>query len=220
MPLFLLNLKTYPAVLGAGAVRIAAQLESAGRAAGVPVAVAPALPDVGLVAAAVGIPVLAQSVDPVDAGARTGSVPPEALVAAGASGSLVNHSERPINTAEVGRAVRRLADLGLVSVVCAPSTRDARRLARFRPGYLAIEPPELIGGQHAVSTTRPELIEEAAEAVGAVSPWTQLLCGAGIHRKQDVQRALELGSRGVLVASAVTKAPNPRAVLAELLAGF
>jgi len=32
--------------------------------------------------------------------------------------------------------------------------------------------------------------------------------------------ALELGARGILVASAVTRASSPRAAIEELLAGF
>ncbi len=51
-PLLLVNLKTYPAALGAGAERIARTLEGLGRAAGVAVAIAPAAPDISRLAAA------------------------------------------------------------------------------------------------------------------------------------------------------------------------
>ena len=219
-PLLVLNLKVYPGHLGPGAERTARLLEEAGRAAGVRVAISPATPDLARVAASVSIPVLAQHVDPLDAGAHTGFVPPEALRAAGAWGSLVNHSEHPLSGVDVGNAVRRLENLGLVAVVCARDVPAARRLARSHPGYLAVEPPELIGGDRAVSSARPDVITGSVAAVHRVAPRTRVLCGAGVHDRRDVRRALELGSDGVLVASAVTRAADPKAALEELLAGY
>jgi triosephosphate isomerase (TIM) len=219
-PLLLVNLKTYPGHLGAGAERTARLLEEIGRARGVAVAIAPATPDLGRVAANVSIPVLAQHVDAVDAGPRTGSVPPEAVRASGGWGSLVNHSEHPLKPRETHDAVARLGSLALVAVVCAQDVAASRSLARNLPPYLAVEPPELIGGDRAVSTAQPEVVSGSVEAVRAVSPATRVLCGAGVHDRRDVRRALELGSAGVLVASAVTRAPDPRVAIEELLAGF
>ncbi len=219
-PLFLLNLKVYPAQLGPAAPRIARVLEELGHSAGVPVAVAPSTPDLARVAAEVAIPVLAQHVDPVDAGPRTGFVPVEAVRASGGWGSLVSHSEHPLTARQVGEAVTRLTAAGLIAVVCARDVAASGRLARSRPPYLAIEPPELIGGDRAVSTARPEVVEGAVRAVRAVAPAARVLCGAGVHDRHDVRRALELGSSGVLVSSAVALAPDPRKAIEELLAGF
>jgi triosephosphate isomerase (TIM) len=168
----------------------------------------------------VGIPVIAQHTDALDAGAHTGFVPPEAVGQAGGWGSLVNHSEHPVPVPVVQETVRRLQALGLIAVVCAKDVRAVTRLSPMRPGYLAIEPPELIGGPRSVSTARPEVVSSAVEVVRRLSPGTVVLCGAGVHDRRDVARALELGSEGVLVASAVTRAPDPRAALVELLAGF
>jgi triosephosphate isomerase len=184
------------------------------------VAIAPAAPDLGRLAGALSIPVLAQHVDGLDAGARTGYVLPEAVLAAGGRGSLLNHSEHRLAPAEVAEATDRLRALGLTVVVCAQDVDDARRLAGVRPDYLAVEPPELIGGERSVSMARPEVISGSVAAVRKVAPATRVLCGAGVHTSRDVRRALELGSHGVLVASAVTRAVDPEAALAELLAGF
>ena len=219
-PLFLLNLKAYPGASGPGAEKLARTLEELGKEAGVAVAIAPAAPDLGRVASAVAIPVLAQHVDAIEAGAHTGFVPPEAVEKAGGWGSLVNHSEHPLSPPIVEATVRRLAGLKLVAVVCAKDVRAARRLATANPGYLAIEPPELIGGDRSVSTARPEVVSGAVEAVRKVAPGTLVLCGAGVHDRKDVARAIELGSEGVLVASAVTRAGDPRTAIAELLAGY
>lgn len=219
-PLLLVNLKAYPSALGPGAERVGRFLEELGRAADVPVAVAPATPDLGRLASSLRIPVLAQHVDSVATGAHTGFVPPESVAAAGGKGSLVNHSEHPLSPAETRETVTRLHRLGLVAVVCARDQQAARRLARTHPAYLAVEPPELIGGDRAVSTARPEVVSGTVRAVAAISPTTAVLCGAGVHHRRDVAVALELGARGILVASAVTRASSPRAAIEELLAGF
>lgn len=219
-PLFLLNLKSYPGHLGAGAIRTAELLERLGREIGVATAIAPPVPDLARVAGSVAMPVIAQHVDPGDAGARTGYVPVAAIEAAGARGSLVNHSEHPMEIVDVKEAVARLSSRGLVAVVCAADIPRARRLAETHAPYLAVEPPELIGGDCAVSTARPEVVSGTVEAVHAVSPATRVLCGAGVHDRHDVARALELGAEGVLVASAVTRARDVEKAIRELLAGY
>jgi triosephosphate isomerase (TIM) len=219
-PLLLLNLKSYPGHLGAGAVKMGRLLETLGHETGVAVALAPPVPDLARVAEAVRIPVLAQHVDGGEAGARTGSVPVEAIEASGARGSLVNHSERPMAVPEIEEVVRRLADRRLVAVVCAADVQQSRRLAETRPPYLAVEPPELIGGDRAVSTARPEVVAGTVDAVHSVAPRTLVLCGAGVHDRRDVAKARELGAVGILVSSAVTRAPDAERALRELLAGF
>ena len=195
-------------------------LERLGREIGVATAIAPPVPDLAQVAQAVTIPVLAQHVDPGDAGARTGFVPVESIEAAGARGSLVNHSEHPMAISDIEDAVRRLSARGLIAVVCAADVPRARRLAETHAPYLAVEPPELIGGDRAVSTARPEVVSGTVLAVHSVAPETRVLCGAGVHDRRDVARALELGTDGVLVASAVTRAPDVERAIRELLAGY
>jgi triosephosphate isomerase len=78
---------------------------------------------------------------------------------------------------------------------------------------IAIEPPDLIGTGIAVSKARPELITEAVSIVGRVNPELWTLCGAGVTTAEDVTKAIELGTRGVLVASSIVKAKNPKATI-------
>ena len=201
-------------------MRVAKLLEELGKETGVATAIAPPLPDLARVVDLVTVPVLAQHVDPGEAGARTGYVPVESIEAAGARGSLVNHSEHPMSIPDIEDAVQRLTSHRLVAVVCAADVDRARRLAATHPPYLAVEPPELIGGDRAVSTARPEVVAGTVAAVRSVSSATLVLCGAGVHDRKDVARALELGAEGVLVASAVTRAPDAERAIRELLAGF
>ena len=47
---------------------------------------------------------------------------------------------------------------------------------------------------------------KAADAVKNAKNSTKLLCGAGIVSGEDVAKAIELGSKGILVASGIIKA--------------
>ncbi|MFZ3355165.1 MAG: triose-phosphate isomerase [Thermoplasmata archaeon] len=218
--MFLLNLKSYPGALGPGAEQIGRVLERLGQEFAISVALAPGAPDIAHLTQLLQIPILAQHTDNIDSGAHTGYVVAEALAFARAQGSLLNHSEHPISLAAVGATVERLRHFGLVPVVCARNVAEARTLARFRPPYLAVEPPELIGGKVSVSKAKPEVISRTVAAVRSVSPATKVLCGAGIHDATDVRRSIELGSEGILVASAVTRAPDVEVAIRELLRGF
>ncbi|MDO8627240.1 MAG: triose-phosphate isomerase, partial [Candidatus Diapherotrites archaeon] len=92
---------------------------------------------------------------------------------------------------------------------------EAKKYAKLNPDYIAIEPPELIGSGKAVSKEKPELITKSADAVNSAKNKTKLLCGAGIVSGQDVAKALELGSKGILVASGIIKAKNWTKVIEE-----
>ncbi|MGC8555731.1 MAG: triose-phosphate isomerase [Conexivisphaera sp.] len=215
-PVIIVNFKNYREAQGEGALRLSRASESASRRAGARIMVAPPQTALMHVARSVSIPVLAQHVDDVEPSSTTGFVPPESVAAAGAAGSLINHSEHRIPEETVGHLVRRLRDLGMVSVVCASTPEEAARLARFSPDYIAIEPPELIGTGRAVSRVAPEVVSRGVEAVRSVSPDVSVLCGAGIVSGEDVRAALELGASGILVSSAVVRAPDPESKLVEM----
>ena len=83
-----------------------------------------------------------------------------------------------------------------------------KKYAKLNPDYIAIEPPGLIGSGRAVSKERPELITNAVKAVKNPRRKTKLLCGAGIVSGADVEKAIQLGSKGILVASGIIKAKN------------
>jgi triosephosphate isomerase len=55
------------------------------------------------------------------------------------------------------------------------------------------------------------------EAVTRVNPAVKVLCGAGISKGEDLLAALELGSVGVLLASGIVKAKDPRVALEDLV---
>lgn len=215
-PFILVNLKTYEESLGPKAVALASIARDVSRETGVCIAVAPQTVDLTSVIKVVDIPVFAQHIDPVEYGRFTGHILPEAIAEAGCVGTLINHSERrlPLETIEV--TVKRAKEVSLFQVVCVDSVETGRSVAPFSPDVIAIEPPELIGSGISVSKARPEVVSRSVEDCRNVNPDVNILCGAGITSGEDVAAALRLGSTGVLVASGVVKAADPRAKLLEL----
>ena len=219
MPLVVVNFKTYSQATGEAAVGLARTISELALEKGVSTAVAPQHFDLATVAREVKIPVFAQHVDPISPGSHTGWLLPEAAKAAGAVGSLVNHSERQLPMDEIRRTIERLRELGMWSIVCAKDVKVSKQVADFKPDVVAVEPPELIGTGRAVSKVKPEVVSGAVEAVHEVDPAARVLCGAGISGGEDVRVALELGAEGVLLASHVVCAKDQRAAMRDIIEG-
>jgi triosephosphate isomerase (TIM) len=172
----------------------------------------------------VDIPVFAQHIDAVKYGSYTGWTLPEAVLKAGAKGTLINHSERKLGLEDIKARVLKAKEVGLATIVCSGmKTNDAtiaecKAIAGFTPDYIAAEPPELIGGDVSV-TTRPGLIVSVVEAVNSVDKTVGVLTGAGVKTGEHVREAIKLGTKGVLLASGVTKAKDPHAALLDLARG-
>ncbi len=171
-------------------------------------------------AACVYADVFSQHVDPLEPGARTGFILPSGIKSAGAKGSLVNHSEHRIGTENVGKTVSILKQNGLDSIVCGENAAECAELAKFGPDWIAVEPPELIGSGISVSKAKPEVISSTVEAVNASNPAVKVLCGAGVSTREDVKKSLELGAKGVLLASAYVKSKDPVKFLQEFAGAF
>ena len=129
---------------------------------------------------------------------------------------MINHSEKRIKTSDIASSVKLCADADLLSLVCADTTPASVEIAKMVPDMLAIEPPELIGTGISVSKARPELITDSVKEIRKVNRRVRVLCGAGVTTAEDVSKALELGSEGVLVASGVVKSKEPRKLLQSM----
>ncbi len=210
------NFKTYIEATGKRAIELAKIAEAVSRDTGVAVIVAPQFTDIEPVSKTVDIPVFSQHVDSVKPGAHTGHVLADAVKSAGADGSLLNHSEKRISISEIADIVNLCADSDLQSLVCADTALAGVDIAKQKPDMIAIEPPELIGTGISISKARPELITESLKRIRGVNRSVKVLCGAGVTTAEDVSKALELGSEGVLVASGVVKNKDPRAVLQSM----
>jgi len=216
-PIIAINFKTYAQATGERALKIAKAAEEVYKETGVTIVVAPQLADLYRIAQEVEIPVFAQHIDPIKPGSHTGHVLPEAVKEAGAVGTLLNHSENRMILADLEAAIRRAEEVGLMTMVCSNNPAVSAAVAALTPNYVAVEPPELIGTGVPVSKAKPEVITNTVELVKKVNPGVKVLTGAGISTGEDVKKALELGTVGVLLASGVTKAKDPEKAIRDLV---
>jgi triosephosphate isomerase len=218
--LIVLNFKVYDETTGEKALALAKICDGVAKETGAKIIVCPQFADLFRISSVVKIPVFAQHIDDVKFGGFTGSVLPESVKAAGASGSLLNHSEKRIQLAQIDACVQKLKAMGLKSIVCTNNVATTMAAAALGPDYVAIEPPELIGSGISVSQANPGIVSGSVEMVKKINPKVKVLCGAGISKGEDVRNALKLGTEGVLLASGVIKAKDQKAVLMDLVAGL
>jgi triosephosphate isomerase len=216
LPFLLVGFKAYIRSTGRGALELAKVAERVMRETGVCVVVSPQFTDIAPIAMATEVPILAQHLDPIEPGSHTGHVLPEALRYAGATGTMLNHSERRLGRNDLAAALEGARRAGLVTLVCAENTEETRRIAELNPGIILTETPELIGTGQAMSTADPGVVSEAVEAAKATNPRVVVICGAGITSGDDVRAAVNLGVVGVGAASSIIKAEDPYSVMHEL----
>ncbi|MGE0792777.1 MAG: triose-phosphate isomerase [Candidatus Woesearchaeota archaeon] len=214
-PTLLINFKTYEEASGKNAielVKICKELKSN---------ISCAVSNCDLNACAkLKIPILSQHLDSETAGGHTGKIHVKMLKENGAEGVLINHSEDRISFLEIKKLIEICKQNKLVSVVCSKTVPESKSIAQLNPDCIAIEPPELIGGDISVTSANPDIISNTVKAVKNVSPKIKVLCGAGVKNGKDVKIALKLGADGVLVASGVTKAKNKKKAVEDLLKGL
>ena len=215
--LIVVNFKTYASAQGDAAVALArAMAEVDATTNATMVAVVSAFDLSAVKAAAPNLAVWAQHLDPIGWGSNTGWLHPETAMGHGATGSIINHAEHKVDLGHVETLLAQLPD-DFPVCACAADIDEAKALAALSPTFIAVEPPELIGGDISVTTADPGIVSGTAEAVKAANPNVRVLCGAGVKNGADVAMAIELGTEGVLLASGVTKASDPAAVLRDLV---
>ena len=213
-PLIVVNFKTYSTAM-AGAAEILGQLMADVETNARMVAVTSAF-DLSNVSAISGLEVWSQHLDPVGQGSHTGWLEPQTAIERGARGTIINHAEHKVSLEHVKELMAMLPD-GFPICACAADVGEARALAELGPTFIAVEPPELIGGDISVTTADPAIVSDTVAAVKEVNPNVRVLCGAGVKNGQDVATAISLGAEGVLLASGVTKANDIPGVLQDLV---
>jgi len=216
-PVVILNFKTYLESTGEKALNLAKFSEEVANETGINIIVVPQHADLLRVSNEVKIPVFAQHVDAVEAGGHTGSVLLESVKMAGASGTLLNHSEYRMKLADIQKTVEMSYNYEMVSVMCTNNIETSIASATLQPNFVAIEPPELIGSGIPVSQAEPEIVEDTVDAIHKINTKIGVLCGAGISTADDMQAALDLGSDGVLLASGIILADDPKKALFNLV---
>ena len=218
-PLIVVNFKTYATAMGQKAVDLAQAMERASKDHVRMIAVVSAFDLHAVKQAAPSLEVWSQHLDPVGQGSFTGWLQPKNAIERGAQGTIINHAEHKVDIEHVQQLMQQLPD-EFPMCACAADVDEAHQLAELGPTFIAVEPPELIGGDVSVTTADPAIVSDTVNAVRAINPHVRVLCGAGVKDGKDVKTAVELGAHGVLLASGVTKASDVDAVLADLVAGL
>lgn len=216
-PIVILNYKTYLESSGENALELARALKSASEESGITMVAAPQAADIYRIQDQISLPIFAQHIDPITPGGHTGSNLIETLIEAGISGSLTNHSENRMKLADIDEVIQLCKQNDIESCVCTNNIATSKAIATFSPDAVAVEPPELIGTGIPVSQAQPEVVEDSVKGVKSINKKIKVLCGAGISTGDDMKAAMDLGADGVLLASGIVKAKNPKEALLDLV---
>lgn len=216
-PIVILNYKTYLESSGVNALKLAHDLESAANESGITMVASPQAADIYRISQETSLPIFAQHIDPISPGGHTGSNLIDTLIEAGISGSLINHSENRMKLADIDEIVKSCRENKIESCVCTNNIETSKAVATLNPDAVAVEPPELIGTGIPVSQAQPEVVEDTVKEVKKINKNVKVLCGAGITTGDDMKAAMDLGADGVLLASGIIKAENPKDALLDLV---
>ncbi|MBQ9387684.1 MAG: triose-phosphate isomerase [Lachnospiraceae bacterium] len=158
--------------------------------------------------------VFAPHMDPIYPGRGLADILPESLVAAGAEGVMLNHTEKPLSYEVLSETVKRAKEVGLTTIVCADSAREAASIARLKPDIIVAEPSELIGTGVSVGE---EYVAAAMDAVHNVDSDILVLTAAGIAGGQDVFDVIAAGADATGSSSGVAKAEDRAAMVDEMI---
>ncbi|MBR0270656.1 MAG: triose-phosphate isomerase [Methanobrevibacter sp.] len=216
-PIVILNYKTYLESSGLNALNLARDLESASAESGITMVAVPQAADIYRISDETSLPIYAQHIDPISPGGHTGANLIETLIEAGISGSLINHSEKRMQLADIDEVIQLCKQNEIKSCVCTNNIATSKAVASLNPDAVAVEPPELIGTGIPVSQAQPEVVEDSVKGVKEINKNVKVLCGAGITNGDDMKAAMDLGADGVLLASGIIKAESPKDALLDLV---
>ena len=158
--------------------------------------------------------VTAQHMDGIAPGRGMGHVLPEALAVAGVEAVFLNHAEHPMTISQLGAAMARADELGLLTIVCADTLAEAEAIAAFVPDIMVCEPTSLIGTG---KVSGSDYMRQTNDAVRAGSPNTLVLQAAGISTGENVYQAIMSGADGTGATSGIVAAKDPVAVMTEMV---
>ena len=212
-PFFEIGPKSY--LVGDDVLALALAADAASKKYDVDIIFTTPVVDIRRVAAATErIFVFAPHMDPLTPGRGLADTLPESLVAAGAKGVMLNHCEKPIPLATLNATIRRADEVGLATIVCTDTIREASAVACLQPNIIVAEPSELIGTG---KTSDMSYVAASIEAVKRIDPSIYVLQGAGISKGQDVYDVIYAGAEATGSSSGVVKAADRAAMIDEMI---
>lgn len=212
-PFFEVGPKAY--LYGEGMLKLAKVIDQTAMKYDVDIIVTPQYTDIKLLADNTErIFVFAQHMDYLPIGRGLGSVLPEAVKAAGATGVMLNHAEKPLSMEDIRKTIARADEVGLGTIVCANTVEDVKEIAQMGPNLIVAEPTDLIGtGQ----TSNSNYVLDTIRTVQKINPEIMVLQGAGISNGQDVYNMIKLGAQATGSTSGIIKAADPYAMVEEMI---
>lgn len=209
------NFKTYPQATGKKALELAKICREVAEEEKVNIIPVVQVVDLAKIKEGVGGEVWIQHVDWQPQGKFTGFINLEAVLEAGANGTLLNHSEHPLPHGTIRQILSRVrkGKFDFKVMVCCKTLGKIEKVMKMRPDFIGYEIAELIGGEVSIVDWQPKAIKHAKELCGDIP----LIVGAGVNKAEDLRRAKDLGCGGVLISSAVVLAENPKERLKSIL---
>ena len=214
------NFKTYEAGTGSNALKLIQILEKVSTETSIKIIPVLQTDDLLEASQMTKLEVWTQHVDPVEFGAHTGSVLPEAVKEDGADGTFLNHSEKKYEDFKLlNKANLRAKEVGLKTLIFAGNMKELGKVIELKPDFVSYEPPELVGSETtSVAKEKPEIIQKAVDLSKVAG--IPLIVGAGIKSEKDISKSLELCSTGFAVASGIVSSEDPEESVRELINGY
>lgn len=210
-----LSLKTYKEATGDNVIKLLSSVKKISEESGVTIIPVAQPTDIYRIKKELDIEVWAQHMDPIDPGKNMGWLSPYSLKEAGATGVVINHSEHKTNDENVKKILSKAKEYKLKNVVIGFDPETVIKYDSWNPDYISYEKEESIGTGESMVKTEEENIKKLASVLK--SPF---IIGAGISTGEDIKRAIQLGAKGVILASRFVLAENPEEKLRELVGGF
>lgn len=215
-----INFKTYEQGTGPKAVELIRIISEVQKSTSISLIPVVQVADAYMCARESNTDVWVQHVDSVEYGKHTGWVLPEAVAATGVKGTLLNHSEHKLDLSLIPSYLSLCRKANLKTLVFASNLEELSQLTRIdpvRPDFVSFEPPELIASKEtSVAKSKSQDIKKAVEIASSIP----LIVGAGIKDAEDIKVSLALGSKGVVVSSAIVLSDDPKVKIIELTKAF
>ncbi len=126
---------------------------------------------------------------------------------------MLNHCEKPVSMGELNKTIRRAEEVGLATIVCADTIREAKAIALLKPDIIVAHTEPIGTGK----TNDMEYVKASIDAVKSIDPDILVLQGAGISTGEDVYRVIYAGAEATGSSSGIIKAANPKGMIAEMI---
>ncbi len=167
------------------------------------------------VAEQTGLFVFAPYMDTLRPGRGLADVLPEAVKAAGATGVVLNHCERPMTLSAMRETIDRANELDLLTFACADTIAETKAVAQLHPDIINPEPSGLIGSGQ---ISDMGYVMDSIRAIKDIYDDILVEQAASISSGDDVYQFIHAGAEAVGAASGIANAADPHAMVDEMVA--